>query len=351
MLGHTLRACFIQLFPVNKKSLALNRREPLPKIYNPWQSLPVLAHHQKYLGTQLKHPGTILGPVRHWFRIHDEYLAGRYIVFRLLNDHSISTGHMEEASLCFPRCGTLNQADLESFNQANQLQFQVKPGLEHRFSGCDTLTIGIEVLISKCSFAVPYWHSVYYPGYPALAPWELNATRTRLLCYIGGLQRGNARARILHEMESFRDQSGKQLFYSFVIKSNDWNELFMRIWEMYATSIFSWQPEGDTETRRAFYDSWMLGCIPVISRSTACTYSGLFGGQLFHAIEDIVIVLEDTDMRNGARIIHQLIKITEGELKLRRERMAELALSMQWGWSDIGNSTDALKTALTAFTS
>jgi hypothetical protein len=120
---------------------------------------------------------------------------------------------------------------------------------------------------------------------------------------------------------------------------------------MYAASVFSWQPEGDTETRRAFYDSWMLGCIPVISRSTACTYSGLFGGRLFRTIEDIVVVLADTDMRNGAVIVSQLARITQEEIQLRRQRMAELALSMQWGWSDTGNATDALRTALVAFTS
>ena len=41
-------------------------------------------------------------------------------------------------------------------------------------------------------------------------------------------------------------------------------EFYIHGWEMYATSTFCWQPNGDTPTRRAFFDSWMFGCIPVV---------------------------------------------------------------------------------------
>jgi hypothetical protein len=57
------------------------------------------------------------------------------------------------------------------------------------------------------------------------------------------------------------------------------NETFYsNCWKLYSKSVFSWQPFGDSPTRRGFYDSWMFGCIPVISNSSAKEYSLLFRG-------------------------------------------------------------------------
>jgi len=68
------------------------------------------------------------------------------------------------------------------------------------------------------------------------------------------------------------------------------SEFFLDAWELYATSYFSWQPQGDTPTRRAFYDSWMLGCIPVIDETAAEVYEQLFKGLAFqdYALREMV---------------------------------------------------------------
>ena len=55
---------------------------------------------------------------------------------------------------------------------------------------------------------------------------------------------------------------------------------YITAWELYAQSVFCLQPPGDSPTRRAFYDSLLFGCIPVISKSAAESYTYLFGRQV-----------------------------------------------------------------------
>jgi hypothetical protein len=79
---------------------------------------------------------------------------------------------------------------------------------------------------------------------------------------------------------------------------------------MYATSYFSWQPAGDSVTRRAFYDSWLFGCIPVISNSSALVYEQLFNGIPFieHPLRDIAVVVDDEMFYEGFKLIAYLAK-------------------------------------------
>jgi hypothetical protein len=97
----------------------------------------------------------------------------------------------------------------------------------------------------------------------------------------------------------------------------------------------------------------MLGCIPVISRSAACSYAGLYGGTLFArprpALESIAVVLDDAVMTSGRAMLERLTAIPASDIERRRRRMARLAPLMQWGWSAHGNQADALVEALAVF--
>ena len=77
------------------------------------------------------------------------------------------------------------------------------------------------------------------------------------------------------------------------------NSFFAQTWALYASSDFSLQPAGDTPTRRAFYDSWLMGCIPVVSQSASLTYSRIFKGLIYSlaglAMHDVVVVVPDDD--------------------------------------------------------
>ena len=345
---HIFRACYVNKRTLVKRNSVLSVMES-PRIYFPFPKQHALIFRDKYPGTPLIHALPSLTPAVNWFRIHHEYLAPQYMMHRLYHDHRLSTNNLSEADLCFPSCHAVPLDTASS----NSLHIHVKPGSESKFMGCTMLTIGIDILLSRCSFNVPYWHSIYYPETFDVAPWELNPTKNSLLCFVGGVSRGYHRDQVLHGLRI----AGSKFFSDFTKNtSGEWtlsDPPYEQIWEKYANCVFSWQPEGDTETRRGFYDSWMMGCIPVISRSAACTYAGLHGGTLFAfpgpALEDVVVVLEDSAMMDATAILGHLINMSQDEIDRRRKRMADMAVLMQWGWSETRRHSDALLEALSVF--
>ncbi len=227
----------------------------------------------------------------------------------------------------------------------------------------------------QCVSPVPYFHSIYSPRIGALSPWSINSNRKTLLCFIGSWRRGPCainsnqtcdQTRIRHkvlksmmvisdaENRSAREGSTRTLFASDSPARwvGVWDKAFFaRAWALYADSVFSWQPAGDTPTRRAFYDSWMLGCIPVISGSAAKhTYGNIFRGRAFAlaglAAEDVFMVLPDEVMLSGELLLDRLRQVPEEEIILRRRYLSSLAPLMQWGWEAEG---DALTMAFASF--
>ena len=94
---------------------------------------------------------------------------------------------------------------------------------------------------------------------------------------------------------------------------------------MYASSVFSWQPWGDTSTRRAFYDSWMFGSIPVIHVKSAHDYENIFRGLLFRAagiaLNDTALVLDGYTFCNGERLLEVLACMPMEEIERRCSNM------------------------------
>ena len=109
------------------------------------------------------------------------------------------------------------------------------------------------------------------------------------------------------------------------------NNQYIKIWEMYATSIFSFQPRGDSPTRRAFYDSWMFGCIPVISTKDASYYEEIFHGMLFFdtPLDQMAVYVDENVMYDGFALIKFLSSFSEGEVETRRTKMAKIAPYLQ----------------------
>jgi hypothetical protein len=72
-------------------------------------------------------------------------------------------------------------------------------------------------------------------------------------------------------------------------KSTNNIELTHNMIRIYSTSIFSLQPFGDRGTRRGFYQSLLLGCIPVIFSNNYQSYNGLF--QNYIDITKIAVII------------------------------------------------------------
>ena len=354
ILSNTQPSCVGEVFSTTKPLFLSNMSIVTPPKIFVQPSLKNIAKtpENKYPGFALQQTSTMLAPISSWLWVHDEYKADEYMVHRALHDSNLFTDRIEEAHLCFPSCHATVYAPI-----GNELEIAVKKGSESMFSGCSKLTIGIETPMSTCSFPVPYWHSLY--SNQGTRPWELSIPKQNMLSFVGGSWRGTSRMQTISTMQTISDENKantRRLFYApFVFRTHQneqgvWgtDTFYKQVWKLYATSVFSWQPVGDTATRRGFFDSWLLGCIPVISKSSACTYRNLFGRRLFlppaPAFEDMVIVLEDSVMLDGAAIIWKLSSIDEGEIEIRKQRMAQISPAMQWGWTD--SSFDALRVAI-----
>jgi hypothetical protein len=340
---HSFCACYMQGPPKAGQQRVLKLLElsdELPKIFVPYPIQHAMIYRGKYPGLALEEPWPAgLALAGTWFWLHREDLAPTYMMHRLFHDRRLATNNLSQADLCFPSC----DAQPWGKGTGTELSLPVRPGSERKFGGCTRLTLGVETLTSRCSFSVPYWHSIYLPDRLSLfAPWELNTTRGSLLCFAGSRI---GREEVLVHLRG----NGPGVF---VEQASNGTHI-VQTWELYARSVFSWQPGGDTETRRGFYDSWMLGCIPVISRSAACTYAGLYGGTLFArprpALSSIAVVLDDAVMTSGRAMLERLTAIPASDIERRRRRMARLAPLMQWGWSAHGNQADALVEALAVF--
>jgi len=102
---------------------------------------------------------------------------------------------------------------------------------------------------------------------------------------------------------------------------------------MYATSVFSWEPSGDSPTRRAFYDSWMLGCIPIVVDYASYDYEQLFRGLLYRstgiAFNETALVVDGATFTNGEKLFARIAGMSSNELERRRANMRTLAPYMQ----------------------
>ena len=295
-------------------------------------------------------------PVKDWLRVHTEYSADAAAFLRMKHTFTIVSSP-DEADICFCSCD-------EDFEVRPEFQKQVpsfvvpRNASNSRLFACKSLSFGIEDPVPQkihddCHVVAPYVTSVYSPRSTAVAPWDLKLKRSTLLCFYGGVWRGGSytrRRETIEEMELFsaRHRGEGQHFSTFFQaplkmtsleqKTTYVDTFFAEGWGFYAHSIFSWQPYGDSPTRRAFYDSWLFGCIPVISVRSAFMYKKLFKGHLFNdkqlIFEEIVVVLPDVVSTNGTAVMEHLSAIPVEEIKRRRSKLRAIAPIFQWGWKN-----------------
>ena len=291
-----------------------------------------------------------------------------------------------------------NHSSLE-FSSTSSKTSKLAYKLSNTIKNCSKIAIAPEkdannkAIPSNCMIYTPYFHGIHAHNIDKLQkdqipPWEMKFKRKYLLTFVGSVYRYHDQR--AHVVKSFIDSNSNKTnnsnkssgssgsksqlnpknpelitFYSpFILsthsdeKAQGWgkDDFYIRIWHAYAYSHFSWHPHGDTATRRAFFDSWMFGCIPIIDRKAAYAYQKLYDGILFAAnqqqggylegikqtstqwkestkrfIEDIVIVLPDNIMYDGDKVIAHLQSLSKEEIQCRRSRLRQLAPLLQWG--------------------
>ena len=124
--------------------------------------------------------------------------------------------------------------------------------------------------------------------------------KKNLLCYAG---------RYRNELEYIKniiilDTSKYQEINTQWISYND-KTLYNDIDELYDNCYFSLQPHGDKQTRKGFYHSLLLGCIPVVFENNFEIYESIFKDII--DINDICIIIKNNEILNIENILNKII--------------------------------------------
>jgi len=313
-------------------------------------------------------------------------------MFHLVNCMPNLVGTAKEADLCWPNCRNWNWGGAPDSSWAKQyIKFEVRHHDEPFFEGCTKYVSFNPELIGKalagnderetmCNVGVPYFHGIWAPGEArGVAPWDLMLERDTLLSFFGGVWRkklrwefhagamkvaGQLQANGTEEAQTLRaasDQPHYHKYYSVPLETEAVKKAFPEMtvnsqrrkahqaameymwssdamyelaWLTYATSQFCWNPAGDTPTRRAFYDAWMFGCIPVVPQSSEQHYARVYGGSFFSfhrtTLKDIVVIVPDN--ATAADVFRTLLGISQEDIAFRRRTMKLLAPFLQWNF-------------------
>ena len=138
------------------------------------------------------------------------------------------------------------------------------------------------IALESCDIGPKVYVSPYVTEWNCLANDRVpknGGRRSATLCYVGKASRTNGFkhprfATHLIEQTGWRSINDEQL--TLVCKN------------MFLSSWFSWQPHGDRRTRRSFYQSIFLGCIPVVTSTCISAYAECLG-----ELKDCVVAVPD----------------------------------------------------------
>ena len=181
----------------------------------------------------------------------------------------------------------------------------------------------------------------YFTGLYSKCNIEINNKRKYLLGYIGGTWRGEhnnfgipKRKIVIDKLIEINNKN--DLFYSPIIAKTHKHEGELG-WEkgefgknaklVYYNCIFSWQPYGDSPTRRGFYEAILCGNIPIISNKSYSIYQKLLIGN---ELNKICIILDDNKMYDANFIIKYLLNIDNNKIQLYINEINNLKNRLQW---------------------
>lgn len=352
---------------------------------------------------------TSLNAVGDWLWVIGIESNDHYIQHRLACSGSL-VNSAEEADLCYPSCNpdssrwhrakddvwntdvwhndvwqralAFSQDEIGASRTMwmDQFNFEVPQNKRDSWSTCRKITIRPEATFEKhdvdrsirrsCYVEAPYLHGVMWPrpteDHPvSQAPWDVNFGRETLLTFVGDNVRGilSNRSQTINAMwqeaERLNPMETRSVFNPFEMhygKDNSFyvtgqvSEFYVQAWSFYATANFSWQPRGDTPTRRAVYDSLMFGCIPVIETRAVPFYRNLYKGKIWTAwtdfdLEDVFVVIPEGKEMDGPAILNMVYSMPLEEVAERRERLRSIASKLQWS-AYTPDGEDALSMAL-----
>lgn len=124
--------------------------------------------------------------------------------------------------------------------------------------------------------------------------------KKNLICYTGRKRKELDYFKNIILLDTSIYQEDKTQWISY----ND-ETLYNDIDKLYNNSYFSLQPHGDKQTRKGFYHSLLMGCIPVIFENNYSIYESIFKDSI--DINDICIIIKNNDILNIETILNNII--------------------------------------------
>ena len=143
-----------------------------------------------------------------------------------------------------------------------------------------------------------------------------------------GPHNGFALRRLLTEtLVAHMNDTAADISLQFFTPSSPRSQL-AEVHQAMARSTFCLQPPGDSPTRKGFFDSILLGCIPVIFRRG--TYKRIWKGQV--ELEELAVIVDEKELLDaeGGDVIERLRLVDEEVVRKKREAMAMLAERVQY---------------------
>lgn len=204
------------------------------------------------------------------------------------------------------------------------------------------------------SSTIPYPTGIYQ-----ISNNSANKNRECLLSFVGGNWRGHRRSfleKISQIKDDLKSNKYKSVYHCPFITTSNSHELAMG-WEegvlstiakkTYLNSVFSWQPGGDSITRRGFYEAILMGNIPVISdRFFEIEYGRLLLGKKI--VRDMCLTVNEDVMNDAEELIKFLLSVKDEEILHKQEHIKMYGPRLQWNFCYKDNAfNDMLNHCLT----
>tara|TARA_B110000444_G_scaffold72407_1_gene68016 strand:- start:216 stop:1232 length:1017 start_codon:yes stop_codon:yes gene_type:complete len=272
---------------------------------------------------------------------HDEYIAYNYFQTFLL-----CTKETRYDNLLLKFIDNKNKADIEIYDLKRQ-GFTLENLKNNKKI---VFNIENEKGFISADIPIPYFTGLYTKTNidNKLKFTELLNKKKYFLSYIGGVWRGpidksngitkrKITIDIFFKLNKSNINSYKKLFFAPIIANTHKQEgelgwkkgqFGIKAKDIYYDSLFSWQPEGDTPTRRGFYESILCGCIPVINKTSFNIYKKLLIGE--ENIKKIAIVLDDCNFYDGNYVFNYLLSLDSDKITEYRNNINQIKDRLQW---------------------
>ena len=180
---------------------------------------------------------------------------------------------------------------------------------------------GIEKRRSNCSAPMPYVTGVY-----VLPRWMPSAERPHTLTFIGSTWRASRkRSQLVRRLQRAGRAHMPLLIASHKQEAEyGWAQgnISRFAKAQYGISRFSLHPRGDTLTRRSFYESLLMGCIPVVEK---VAYTLYYSNVLPGVPTPFVIALDESTFYDANLLLAHLERIPPKFIERLQRRMREVA--------------------------